>query len=132
MSDDYDDEPLTPQEFQEIEASNTEIIHFVKEAQKLISQNEMEDAIITLDKIESDCSICQGEVDDAKEKVKMVNEICNIEKTASEQKCQKMSHFILENLSEFIMSLNAATDELRDEAYGESQNEDSSSEEEDY
>lgn len=126
MSEDYEDDedsPLSPDEFKEIEAENNQMINFVKQAQELIGKNDMEEAMNKLDNIKSECPICQGEIDDAKTKIKMVHEICNIEKTATDQKCQKMSAFILDNLTEFIGNLTEATEELRSEAYGENQNE---------
>jgi len=119
MTADYDDdEPLTPEEYLEMKTSYDEVIKSVHVVQNQIEQNEMETAIHTLGDIHSDCGICQGEVDDAKEKLEMIHEICNIEKTASDSKCQKMSDFVIGNLKDFVQNINEALNEMRDEAYG--------------
>ncbi|MBU1173253.1 MAG: hypothetical protein KKD44_27115 [Proteobacteria bacterium] len=117
--DEYGDESVTPEEFVEIKTSYDAVIKSVDVAKGHIEQNEIEDAIHTLSEIDTDCSICQGELEDAKQKLEVVHELCNIEKTASDQKCQKMSSFILNNLTEFVSNINTAMEELREEAYGE-------------
>ena len=123
MSVDYEDEeePLSIEEFKEIEASTESIISGVKVAQEHILQNEMEEALVVLNTVSSECNICQGEVDDAKHKVELVHDLCNIEKSCSDKRCQKMSNFILDNLNEFVENLVLATEELRDEAYGKTE-----------
>ena len=119
MTAEHDDEPVTPEEYQAIKQDYDVVIEEVHKVQEMIQQNEMDEAIVALTEIKTDCSICQGEIEDAKQKIETVHEICNIEKVASDSKCQKMSNFILDNLTEFVGNINSALIELKDEAYGQ-------------
>lgn len=119
--DDDDDSPLTVDEYNEIREDYDKVIDFVKKAHSEVEDNSMDDALHTLSEIHTECPICQGEIDDAKQKIQVVNELCNIEKTATEKRCQVMSKFILDNLTEFVSNINVALEDLRSEAYGEKQ-----------
>lgn len=121
MTAEYDDEPISLEEYKEIKDDYDKVVELVHKAQEHVQQNDMDDALHTLSDIDTDCSICQGEIADAKQKIEMVNDICNIEKIASDKKCQKMSNFILDNLSEFVLNINMALDELESEANGNPQ-----------
>jgi len=114
-----DEEPITMEEYSEIKEDYDKVIGFVQKAQMHVEHNEMDDALHILSDIHTDCPICQGEIDDAKQKIQTVNELCNIEKSASEKRCQVMSNFILDNLTEFVSNVNQALDDLRRGANGE-------------
>jgi hypothetical protein len=115
----YEEEAVSVEEYTEIKNDYDKVIASVRKAQAEVKENSMDEALDTLSDIETDCSICQGEIDDAKQKIGVVNELCNIEKTASDKRCQVMSGFILDNLSEFVTNINMALEDLRSEAYGQ-------------
>jgi soluble cytochrome b562 len=121
MTAEYDEEPISLEEYNEIKSDYDKVIDLVHKAQEHVQQNSMDEALHTLSDIDTDCSICEGEIDDAKRKIEMVHDICNIEKIASEAKCQKMSNFILDNLGEFVLNINMALNELESEAHGNPQ-----------
>jgi hypothetical protein len=112
-----EDEPLTPDEFEEIKRDNDVLIEGVEKAKSLIHEQKSDEALSILGELKTDCPICQGEIDDAKRKVLMIKDICIVEKTASDAKCQRMNQFIIDGLSDFVQTLKEATEELRDEAY---------------
>jgi hypothetical protein len=123
MTADYDDEPITLEEYIEIKEDYDKVIESVHKAQELVEKNDMDEALGTLIEIKTDCPICQSEIDDAKQKIQVVNELCNIEKASSDQKCQKMTNFILDNLTEFVGNINEALRELKNEAHDDGQEE---------